>query len=250
MSELILIERRGQVTALRFNRPEKKNAITAAMYERLAKSLAEAAADENIRAVALMGSQGCFSAGNDITDFQKTGIGPEETAPVLAFLGAISTFEKPLLAAVDGLAVGVGATLLLHCDMVFASPESWFQTPFTALGLVPEAGSSLLGPRMMGYQNAFEFLIAGEKFSADRALATGLVNRIFPQSALEAETLNAAERLAALPPEAAKLSKQLLKGSAEEMANRIVTEAQIFVERIKTEEAQNAFRAFFAARQQ
>ncbi len=249
MSEFIQVGRQGAVTTIRFNRLEKKNAVTAAMYQRLTACLAEASSDAGVRVVLLLGSGGSFSAGNDIADFQSPAVVASETSPLLSFLGTVAKFDKPLLAAVNGLAVGIGVTLLLHCDMVFASPEAWFQAPFTALGLVPEAGSSLLGPRLMGYTHAFELLVAGEKFSADRALACGLINGIFPHEELEAETLKIAGRIASLPPEAVKLSKQLLKGSVEETAQRIATEAKIFAERLHTEEAQNAFRAFFAARQ-
>lgn len=246
MTGLIEVTREGAVQCIRFNRPEKKNAITVAMYNALAGALRQGDADDVVRCHVLLGSGGSFTAGNDIADFQQSGDPVARLAEIKDFLTAISTTEKPLLAAVDGLAVGVGVTLLMHCDMVFATPQSWFQTPFTALGLVPEAASSLLGPRLMGYARAFELLVAGEKFSAERALACGVINNLYPAADLEAETLKMAAKLAALPAGAVKISKRLLKGEPEDVARRIDAETALFIERLGSGEAQAAFRAFFA----
>ncbi len=245
MAELIEVTRQGGVQCIRFNRPDKKNAITAVMYQALAEALTGGEADAGVRCHVLLGSGGSFTAGNDIGDFQKSGDPLARLAEIKRFLTAVSTTEKPLLAGVDGLAVGVGVTLLMHCDMVYASPQSWFQTPFTALGLVPEAASSLMGPRLMGHPLAFELLVAGEKFTAERALAAGLLNAVVPADQLEPEILKMAAKLAALPAEAVKISKRLLKGDKAEIAQRIDAETVLFVERLASEEAQAAFRAFF-----
>ncbi len=242
------IERHGGVLAIRFRRPEKKNAITGDMYGAVARALTSGEANPDVRAYVLFGSGGTFTAGNDIADFQATGSLATGAANIVHFLTLVAGLEKPLIAGVDGLAVGVGTTLLMHCDMVYATPAAWFQTPFTALGLVPEAGSSLIGPRLLGHAVAFELLVAGRRLTAERALAAGLINAICAPEALEAETLKLAAEIAALPPEAVKLSKRLLKGDGAEVAARIRHEVDIFAERLKTPEAQAAFAAFFAGR--
>jgi len=248
VSELIGIERRGPVLAIRFQRPEKKNAITGEMYASITRAFVEGEANPDVRAYVLFGSGGAFTAGNDIADFQRTGSLVTGAADIVRFLTLVAGLEKPLLAGVDGLAVGVGTTLLMHCDMVYATPAAWFQTPFTALGLVPEAGSSLIGPRLLGHAVAFELLVAGRRLSAERALSAGLINAIHEADALEAETLKLAAEIAALPPEAVTLSKRLLKGDGAAVAARIRHEVEIFAERLKTPEAQAAFAAFFATR--
>ncbi|MDX2264670.1 MAG: crotonase/enoyl-CoA hydratase family protein [Hyphomicrobiales bacterium] len=239
------IQRHGAVQTIRFNRPEKKNAISGEMYAAISEALTTGEADASVRAHVLLGAQGAFTAGNDLKDFMASGSLAQDIAKITQFLKLVAGLEKPLIAGVDGLAVGVGTTLLMHCDLVYASPESYFQTPFTALGLVPEAGSSLLGPRIMGHALAFELLVAGGKFSAEQALIAGLVNTVVPSDALEAETLKAAARVAAMPPEAVKISKRLLKGDGAEVAKRIEDEVRLFGERLRSEECQAAVRAFF-----
>ncbi len=245
MSQHIEVARDGAVQSVRFNRAEKKNAITGDMYAAISAALTSAEGDAGIRVHVLFGSGGVFSAGNDLADFLKSGSIMTDSGDIIRFLKLVAGLEKPLVAGVDGLAVGVGTTLLMHCDMVYASPDSWFQTPFTALGLVPEAGSSLIGPRLMGHALAFELLVAGGKFSTEKALAAGLLNAIIPGEALEAETMKAAAKLAALPPEAVKISKRLLKGDAAAVAQRIEDEVALFAERLHSDEAQAAVRAFF-----
>ncbi len=245
MSDLIEIARDGAVQTIRFNRPDKKNAITGDMYAAISAALTAAEADAGVRVHVLFGSGGVFTAGNDLADFLRSGSILADSGNITRFLKLVAGLEKPLIAGVDGLAVGVGTTLLMHCDMVYASPTSWFQTPFTALGLVPEAGSSLIGPRIMGHAFAFELLVAGGKFSAEKALMSGLLNSVIPSEALEAETMKAAARLAGLPPEAVKISKRLLKGDAAAVAQRIDDEVALFAERLHSEEAQAAVRAFF-----
>ena len=208
----IELSRAGRVQIIRFNRPEKKNAITRAMYQVMADAINGAGNDEEIGAVLLLGQPEVFTSGNDLKDFMAVATGAEHGEEVGHYLLAIATSRKPLVAAVDGLAVGVGCTTLLHCDLVYASPRAWLQTPFVDLGLVPEAASSLLGPRLLGYQRAFELLVLGERWTAEQALQAGLVNAIVEPQDLEAQALQMANRLAEKPPEALALSRGLLRG--------------------------------------
>ena len=245
MREHVEIGRDGAVLVLRLNRPEKKNALTSAMYEALAAALEEANSDDRIGAVAFLGQPGIFTAGNDIGDFLQTaedghGIGPA----VLRFLRALATADRPIIAGVDGLAVGVGTTLLMHCDHVVASEAAVFRTPFLDLGLVPEAASSLLAPRLMGHGRAFELLVLGRDFEAGRALAAGLIAEIVAAAEVEARTLAIAHALAAKPRDALLASRRLLKGDPVEVLARIEAEAEIFAERLASPEAQAAFACF------
>lgn len=235
----------GPIRILRFDRPEKKNAITSAMYAALAAELEAASSDEAVGAVVLFGEPGVFTAGHDIGDFlamaaEARGL----AAPVLRFLRALASLDRPLLAGIDGIAVGIGATLLFHCDYVLATPRSMLRTPFTALGLTPEAASSLLAPRVMGTARAFELLVMGADFDAEAAKAAGLVNAVVGPAELEALTLGAARRLCGLPRGAVLAARRLLKGSSAEILARIEAEAEIFAERLASAEAQAAFAAF------
>lgn len=233
------------VQTLRFNRPEKKNAITGAMYTALAEGLETGNTDKNVRCNLIAGTPGAFTAGNDIGDFLKfaaaTGL---DGTPVIRFLKALALCEKPIVAAVDGLAIGVGTTLLLHCDMAFASQKSMFKSPFVDLGLVPEAGSSLLGPSTMGHVKAFELLCLGRSFDAKQALAAGLINEIVEENQVEDVALACAREIAAKPPAAMQLSRNLLKGNRDTLIARIDKEAQLFTERLASDEAKAAFMAF------
>ena len=242
----IEVERVGRVQTIRFNRAEKKNAITRAMYKTMADALVEADTNDAIGANVLLGQPEVFTSGNDLVDFLAVATGAEHGGEVGEYLKAIATGEKPLLAAVDGLAVGVGCTTLFHCDLVYASPRAWLQTPFVDLGLVPEAASSLLAPRLMGHQRAFELLVMGERFEADRAERAGLVNELIRPDQLEEHTLSVAERLANKPPRALAISRKLLRGDKEEVLTRIVDEGEHFAQRLKSDEAKNAFMAFMA----
>jgi enoyl-CoA hydratase/carnithine racemase len=244
MADGVRIERDGAVLILRFNRPEKKNAITGAMYHTLAGALEDADHDDEVGACVLLGSPGAFSAGNDIADLARMASEGALGAPVLRFLRALAGSQRPLMAGVDGLAVGVGATLLLHCDYVLATPQTVLRTPFTALGLVPEAASSLLAPRLMGHARAFELLVTGRDMSAEAARDAGLINRIVPSEELETVILAAAHDLAGKPREAVLASRRLLKGDPVETLTRIELEARLFAERLKSAEAQAAFGAF------
>lgn len=244
----ILVERIAhapEVLAIRFNRPEKKNAITDAMYRRMAEALVAANNDPETRVVAFLGTEGCFSAGNDMADFLAFAMaGGKGKLAVLDFLTALATFEKPLVSGVDGLAIGIGTTLHLHCDMTVASSRSLFKTPFVDLALVPEAASSLLAPRIMGHQRAFALLAMGEGFSAEQASAAGLVWKVTEPEHVETETLAIAMRLAAKPPEALKIARDLLRGKSDDVLARIEDEARHFVARLQSAEARAAFEVF------
>jgi enoyl-CoA hydratase/carnithine racemase len=225
MSDEILVSTAGSVTRIRFNRPDKKNAITAAMYAALADALDRAAADPAIRVVTISGEGDIFTSGNDLKDFMAA---PplDLDQPVFRFLTAISHFPKPIVAGVAGAAIGVGTTLLLHCDLVVAAPNASFSLPFVDLALVPEAASSLLLPRLVGPHRAARHLLLGDPFDADTAFAYGLVTEIAATAELEDRVAAIAERLAAKPPEAVRLTKALLKGRDEPVGERIAREAQ------------------------
>ena len=246
MSNMILIERGDGILTLRMNRPEKKNALTRVMYSAMTDAINAAQTDAAIRVIVFLGVPGAFSSGNDLTDFMNAGAGAGLGDEVLAFLAAISETTKPLVAGVDGLAIGIGTTLLMHCDYALAAEGSLFRTPFVDLGLVPEAASSLIGPQMMGYQNAFAMLALGEDFSAEDARAAGLVRKVTSRETLEAETLAVAKRIAAKPPEALRLSRMLLRDQSGTVKDRIDVEAKLFGERLLSDEARTAFMAFFA----
>lgn len=248
MTEHIIVERPEAfpgVMVIRFNRPEKKNAITAAMYHRMTAALEEANGDEAVRAVAFLGTEGCFSAGNDMGDFLAHAMSGSTDAPAAAvFINALALAEKPLVSGVDGLAIGIGTTLNLHCDMTVASSRSLFKTPFVDLALIPEAASSLLAPRIMGHQRAFAMLVAGEGFSAQAALDAGLIWKIIETDAVEAETLTLAASLAKKPPQALKIARDLVRGPRNEVLARMDEELIHFSERLKSTEAREAFEAF------
>ena len=246
MSNLIIIERGEGVLTLRMNRPEKKNALTRLMYSAMTDAINAAQTDDTIRVIVFLGVPGAFSSGNDLMDFMNAGTGAGLGNEVLAFLAAITQTTKPLVAGVDGLAIGIGTTLLMHCDYALAAEGSLLRTPFVDLGLVPEAASSLIGPQMMGHQNAFAMLALGEDFSAEDARAAGLVRKVTSRENLEAETLAVAKRIAAKPPEALRLSRMLLRDSSGTVKERIDVEAKLFGERLLSDEARAAFMAFFA----
>jgi enoyl-CoA hydratase/carnithine racemase len=246
LNEHVLVERRGAAQLIRMNRPDKKNAITRAMYRAMADALAAGDADPGIRVQVFLGVPGAFSAGNDLADFMAVAIGGEGGTEVWDFLLALAGAEKPLVSGVDGIAVGIGATLNLHCDLTFATPRTAFHTPFVDLGLVPEAASSLLVPAVLGHQRAFALLGLGEPLPAERALAAGLIHAVVPEDRLEAETLAAAEKIAAKPPEALKIARDLMRGPREPVLARIREEAGHFRARLKSDEARAAFAAFLS----
>jgi enoyl-CoA hydratase/carnithine racemase len=246
MSEHIEITRQGAVQIIRMNRPDKKNAITRAMYAVMAKALTAGDADAEVRCHVILGVPGAFSSGNDIADFMVVATGGEGGMEVYDFLIALATAQKPIVSGVDGIAVGIGTTINLHCDLTLATPRTEFKTPFVDLGLVPEAGSSLIAPRVIGRQNAFALLGLGEGFSAERAREVGLIHAVVPEDQLETEMLALAERVAAKPPEALKIARDLMLGDREELVARIKEEGAHFRARLKSDEARNAFMAFMA----
>jgi len=248
----IEVAREGAVMTAAFARPQKKNAITGAMYEALIEAFEAAERDPSVGAFVLSGKGGVFTAGNDLGDFVAlaTGAGAANDGkdfPAGRFTRKLAEFEKPLIAAVDGLAVGIGTTLCFHCDLVYATPESRFQMPFVNLGLVPEAGSSLLAPQRFGRAKAAEFLLLGEPFDAKEALALGFVNAILPQAELIAHAMGKAAALAAKPRAALLATRRLMRGDAETLKARMADETHAFSEALASPEAHAAFRAFLSA---
>ncbi|MFM0140271.1 enoyl-CoA hydratase [Caballeronia grimmiae] len=244
----IVIERAQGVLSIVLNRPDKKNAITAAMYQEMADGLYEAEKDPDVRAVLLRGNGGAFSAGNDLEDFLNDPP-KEQDAPVFQFLRRLSGMPKPVVAAVSGVAVGVGTTMLLHCDIVYAAKNAKFSLPFVQLGLCPEAASSLLLPRIAGYQRAAEKLLLGEAFSVDEAVSMGFVNGVVDVAELDAYAFERARRLAALPAASLRATKALMKGEqSAEVPARMDEEAAHFSRMLVAPEAREAFAAFFEKR--
>ncbi len=244
MSEHIEVSRDGAVQIVRMNRPDKKNAITRAMYAAMAKALTEGDADETMRVHLILGVPGAFSSGNDLADFMAVATGGEHGTEVYDFLMALAKAEKPIVSGVDGIAVGIGTTMILHCDLTLATPRTEFRTPFVDLGLVPEAGSSLLGPALLGRQRAFALLGLGEGFSAERAKAAGMIYDVAPEGEVEAAALAAARRIAQKPPQALKIARDLMLGDRAALVARIEEEGRQFAARLKSDEARNAFVAF------
>lgn len=244
----ILTETKDRVLRIEIARPEKKNALTLDMYRDMVEGLAVAEADPGVRVVLIHGAPECFTAGNDLKDFLDR---PphSEASPAFRFIRALATFAKPLVAAVNGAAVGIGTTMLLHCDLVYAAPGARFQMPFVPLGLVPEAGSSFLLPYIAGYQRAAELLLLGQPFDADKALAAGFVTEIIPEDELLEHARDAALGVAALPPAAVRAAKALMKKRiAGGLDEAIAEELAIFGERLGSPEAKEAMTAFFEKR--
>lgn len=236
----------GAVTVLRFLRPQKKNSITADMYAALADALNAAAADEGVRVVLIAGCEGMFTAGNDLADFLEHPPAGEDS-PVFRVLAALHAFPKPLVAAVDGVAIGIGTTLLLHCDLVYASDRARFQLPFINLGLTPEGGSSYLLPRAVGLQRASEWLYFGEPFGAEAARAAGLVNAVLAPADLEAHALERCAALAQKSPGALRAAKALLRAPDRAAVSAAMSaEGTEFVARLTSPEAVAAFSRFLA----
>jgi enoyl-CoA hydratase/carnithine racemase len=235
------------VARIELARLEKKNAITTEMYVQLAEALAAADADREVRAVLLHGSRDCFTAGNDLSDFLKRP--PGAKSPSWRFFEVLPSLQKPIVAAVGGPAIGIGTTLLLHCDLVYATPETRFQLPFVGLGIVPEFGSTYLLPLIAGYQRAAELMLLGQPFTAESAREAGIVTAVVPQAELLERAGKAAAALAALPPESIRLTKRLMKSAhAEAVKRQIDEEGRIFVERLASPEAKAAMNAFLEKR--
>jgi enoyl-CoA hydratase/carnithine racemase len=247
VSEFIVSSVDNRVMTIRFNRPDKKNAILRSMYGEAAKALKAAQDDANVRVVVITGEGGCFTAGNDLKDFLE--VPPvSEDAEVFQFMFALAAFTKPVIAAVNGLAIGIGTTLLFHCDLVYAVPEATFQMPFINLAVVPEFASSLLVPRLLGRAQASELLLLGEAFGAERAKEIGLLNAIVPAAELAGVVAGKANALAAKPPGALRDAKALMNANAAEIKTHISTEARIFGARLQSPEFREAATAFFEKR--
>jgi enoyl-CoA hydratase/carnithine racemase len=243
----IEVDREGAVMRAAFARPQKKNAITGAMYDALIEAFEAAERDAGVGAFVLSGKGGVFTAGNDIGDFLAVASRAAGDLPAWRFVSKLAEFEKPLVAAVDGLAVGVGTTLCFHCDLVYATPEARFQMPFVNLGLVPEAGSSLLAPQRFGRAKAAQFLLLGEAFGAEEARTLGLVNAVIPSAELLEVAMAKATELAAKPRAALLATRRLMRGDAEAIKARMGEERHAFAEALKSDEARAAFEAFLAA---
>lgn len=244
----ILTSRDGNVLTIAFNRPEKKNAITAAMYDTMADAMLQAERDESIRAIVFAGTAHAFTAGNDLEDFMKhPPSGPD--SPVFRFMHAISHATKPVVAAVSGVAVGIGTTMLLHCDLVYAAEQAKFALPFAQLGLCPELASSYLLPQIAGYQRAAEKLLLGEAFGTEEAREMGLINQVLQAEHLLPFAQAQAAKLASLPASSLRATKRLLKsGHDAAIDTRMAEENKLFAAMLVSPEAKEAFNAFFEKR--
>ena len=249
MSEHVLVERDGDCLSVTLNRPERRNAITVAMYATLADAIEQAADDESLRMITLRGQGEDFTAGNDLNDFMQAMPRDGEDIPVWRLLRALANNRVPLVAAVHGNAVGIGTTMLFHCDLVLAEESARFSMPFVDLGLVPEAASSLLMPRLAGRRRAARYLLLGEPFGAADAESFGLVSHVVPAGGLDAALARLVAALRAKPPEALRLTQALLRGSNEaEILERMELENGHFAERLTSEEVREAITAFFDGR--
>ncbi|MEX2475666.1 enoyl-CoA hydratase [Marinobacter sp.] len=249
MTDLVLTEKQGQVLVVRINRPDRKNALTHAMYTALGDAVEQAHADADIRCVLFTGNDECFTAGNDLSDFAAGLPGDFEETPVGRFLFLLACANKPVVAAVNGPAVGIGTTMLLHCDLVFAGNNTRFQMPFANLGLCPEGGSSLLLPTWLGRVRAAELLMLGSAFTAEDADRLGLINRICDPADTETTALDACHKLAAQAPAAIRATKELLnRPTREQLKDTMLAEGEQFAERLKSPEAAEAFKAFMEKR--
>ncbi len=248
MSEFVKTVVEDQIACIELCRLDKKNALTADMYQALADALRAAEADSRVRVILLQGSADCFCAGNDLKDFLEKPPHSDDS-PVFQFLLAISSAAKPIVAAVGGAAVGIGTTMLLHCDLVYASSEARFQLPFVPLGITPEASSSLLLPLTFGLQRAAELLILGQPFDAAKAQAAGFVTEIVDKASLLSRARAVAAQVAALPPTSVRLTKSLMKRRhAQAVQEHMHLESLTFRERLNAPEAKEAMTAFFEKR--
>lgn len=246
-SDRVRVEPRGRTLVVTLARPERRNALTRSMYAAVADALEHAAEAPSVRSVLVRGEGESFCSGNDVSDF-LTAPELDERNPAVRLLRLLVTFPKPLVAAVHGHAVGIGTTLLLHCDLVVATEQATFQLPFVRLGLVPEAASSLLLPALAGHRVAFEYLVCGERFGAARARELGVVNAVVPAAELEAEVERRLGALERLPPEAVRQAKALLKGRPESLLERMEEELKVFASRMGSPETMEAVSAFLQKR--
>ncbi|WP_219265984.1 enoyl-CoA hydratase-related protein [Pseudomonas sp. Xaverov 259] len=249
MTDAILLQREGGLLTLQLNRPDKKNALTRAMYTQLAEALEQADADSDIRAVLIQGSNACFTAGNDIADFLEQPPSDLDSPP-FHFMKSLLNCRKPVIAAVAGAAVGIGTTLLLHCDLVYISRDARLRMPFVNLGLCPEFGSSLILPRLLGHAKAAELLLLGEGFTGEQAAAWGIATEAMGSGeAALAKAREVAQRFETLAPGAVQVSKQLMKSVDREQLRQVIEEeGALFVQRLKSPEAIAALSGFITRR--
>ncbi|PWE17674.1 enoyl-CoA hydratase [Marinicauda salina] len=249
MTEHVAVADADRVRTIRFNRPEKKNALTRAMYDAAAEAL-ETARGAGVRVCVFAGGEGVFTAGNDLGDFMEAPphIGGDETPPVERFMRALLETPMPVIAAVDGLAIGIGTTMLLHCDLAYASDRAIFRTPFVDLGLAPEFGASMVMPSVLGRVVAGDLLINSAMWDAEKALARGLVTDVFPADSLEKEVMARAGSIAAKAPSAVRAAKQLMTRPEEPLIERIIAEGSVFAELLASDEFKEAAAAFMEKR--
>lgn len=252
MTEHIIVADDKHARIITMRRPEKKNAVTHDMYRAMSEAIDTAQNNPDVRCFIITGgSGGVFTAGNDVDDFLDHGtrqVDVSRASNAVKFLYSLAHNTKPIIAAVDGIAVGIGTTMLFHCDYVLASKTATFSTPFMRLGLIPEAASSLLMPRTMGYQRAFAMLVMGRTIDADQAHEAGFVNEVVAPGHTEAEARKVAREICDLPAEAVAMTRRLLKLPPEDMTRRIDQEAHLFAERMRSKEALAAFKAFASRR--
>ncbi|HET9364196.1 MAG TPA: enoyl-CoA hydratase [Candidatus Angelobacter sp.] len=247
MSEHISVTSQDRILTIRMQRPEKKNALTREMYLSMNQALQQADAESSVRVILITGTQDCFTAGNDLVDFANAR--PGEASPAILYLQTLAAAKKPIVAAVSGFAVGIGTTMLLHCDLVYADSTARFQLPFVNLGLCPEAGSSVILPVLVGQRRAAELLYLGEPFNAEKARALGIVNEVVTENVVLDAALAKARQLAEKPPSALRTTKMLLKhGAASSIADAMASETQQFAALLQGPEAKEAMGAFLERR--
>jgi enoyl-CoA hydratase/carnithine racemase len=248
MTDPVIVNDDDAVRIIRMNRPEKKNALTQPMYAEMTRALREAEESQAIRCVVLAGGPGAFCAGSDIGEFLEAAQGGGLRPITAEFLRVLARNRKPLVAAVSGIAVGIGTTMLFHCDHVVAGSDTVFSTPFLKLALIPEAASSLLAPMRMGYARAFAMLVMGRPLSAAEAKEAGIVNTVTDAAAVDDIALKAAREIAALPAGAVATARALMRGHVDDVVKQIDAEVMHFKERLQSDEARTAFAAFLARR--
>lgn len=248
MTDQIVSEIQNPIIIIRLNRADKKNALTGEMYDGISDALNRLENDADLRVGVITGTRDCFTAGNDLADFLNNP-GIDESSPVGRFLRTIPNLSKPLVAAVNGPAVGIGTTMLMHCDLVYAAPNAQFQMPFASLGLCPEAGSSLLVPQLVGLRKATELLMLCETFDAEAAKTMGIVNEVVEEDRYLEYTIAKARQLAALPPASIRITRKLLRqANADQLKSIMKMEQDYFMEMLQGVEAKEAFTAFLEKR--
>jgi enoyl-CoA hydratase/carnithine racemase len=245
MADAIAVTDDGGIRTIRINRPEKKNALTLAMYAGMTDALGEAQQNDAVRCVIFAGAPDVFCAGNDLADFLKAAEGGLDTR-AHDFITSLAHTRKPIVAAVNGAAVGVGTTMLLHCDHVIAGRGATLSTPFLKLGLIPEAASTMLAPLRLGHARAFSLLVMGRPLAAEAARDAGLVNTVVDPAEVDSVALKAAQEIAALPPRALAVTRALMRGNTDAIRERMETESGHYKDFLKSDEARAAFQAFFA----